>query len=397
MGSLDQQNLLRPITPPQGSPEAAELLTGDFPLRIINHYITRHLLTYLGMAILIASFVIVAGNLTKVLPMLKGDMSIGKVLLFVIYLLPQLMGYVIPMSLLIATLLLFNRMSAEHEVVALRASGLSIWQLVTWPLFLALVLSLFCFWLHFFAAPNLSHKTRWMLRAEAIQNPMLLIEEGSFIQLFDGYLIRIEKKNGQQLEGVHIYVLDPETHETRQDILAERGEISVDDVAKRLHLRLYDAVIITMDEEHPDDSTLAQRIVAEDIEYPFDYGQALNARNLVKRLSDMTLSELMATIRLNAEYNEDSTKCFLELHMRAAISLAPFSFILAAIPFGLQISRRETSAGLVAGILIALGYFGIILLLKSMDDVSAIRPHLLVWVPNVVCQAGGLYGLWKRR
>jgi lipopolysaccharide export system permease protein len=366
-------------------------------LRTLNSYLVKSLLSYLLMAIAIGTFVMMIGSFARVFDLLFKDVSIEPLLMFVVYKTPQLLAYTIPMSLLIAVLLLFNRLSADNEITGLRASGISLLQIITPSILLSLILSAICLLLQVKVGPDFSFAARWYLREQGAKNPLVMLEEGVFNEMFDGYIIYIDRKVGNEIFDVHIYALDVKTGQLRQDITAERGTLAADTVAKTLDMKLYNATIITIDPEYPDDVTKVSRVLADSVEYPFEYARALTMKHLVRKLSDMNVQQLFAHIQLCGENGTPPTAYIVELHMRAAMALAPFSLVLIAIPLGLRISRRETSAGLVGGMAVAVAYFGTMLLVDTVAERPRLMPHLLVWVPNIVCQGAGLWGLWRKR
>ena len=95
----------------------------------------------------------------------------------------------------------------------------------------------------------------------------------------------------------------------------------------------------------------------------------------------------------------------VELHKRAAWSLSPFTFILIGIPMGLQIARRETSAGLIGAVVIAALYYIPMVLFSETMPATFVLPGLnwtlhswyFMWALNFVLQGVGLTLLWRRR
>jgi len=366
-------------------------------LKTLHRYLLSNLLAYLGAAIALGTFVLLAGSLARVFDLLFRNVSLLPVLQFLLYKLPQLLAYTIPMGTLVAALLVFNRLSADREIIALRASGLSLLQITALPLLLSLVLSAICLALQVKLAPDMNKAARWFLREQGVQNPAALLQPGVFNELFDGYIIYLDRREGDTVQDVHIYVLEPATGQLRQDITAEQGKLTVDKVNRRLELALRNATVITLDPQNDSEARKVQRFLAEDITFPFEYGRALGNRPLVRVENDMNLGQLLAHVQLCAENGTSPTLYLLELNLRGALALAPFSFMLIAIPLGLQLNRRETSAGLVVGILVAIGYFGWMISLSTFGNRPQLQPHLLAWVPNLICQGAGLWGLWHKR
>ena len=115
----------------------------------------------------------------------------------------------------------------------------------------------------------------------------------------------------------------------------------------------------------------------------------------------MDFSQLMAWIRMTTanggkvgRYKSD--EFMVELHKRAAWSISPFTFILIAIPLGLQMARRETAAGLVGCVVVAaLYYIPMVIFGETMKPEH--HPEYFMWGLNLGVQILGIVLLWRKR
>ena len=125
-------------------------------MKIIDRYVGFGVLGGTSVGVLILSLVLVVGNVFKQLLdlIINHDVPAEKMFLFMAYVLPFSFTFTIPWGFLTAILLFFGRMSADNEIVALRASGVSIVR-ISMPVFaLAVALSALCFWINFEVAPR---------------------------------------------------------------------------------------------------------------------------------------------------------------------------------------------------------------------------------------------------
>jgi lipopolysaccharide export system permease protein len=77
------------------------------------------------------------------------------------------------------------------------------------------------------------------------------------------------------------------------------------------------------------------------------------------------------------------------------LALAAFSFALIGVPLGIRVSRRETSANLGLALALVLGYYFLSVMVKWLDRHPEYRPDLLLWVPNLLFLALGVW-LFRR-
>ncbi len=371
------------------------------PGTILNNYVTKNLIIALSLTIFITTFVGMVGVIGKLFRIISGgEMSIHTVLLFMLYNTPKLLCYTLPIGLLVATVLVFNRMSADNEVTALRASGVSLLQICAPVVLLAIVISGLAWWLQFEQAPRYAYRARELASDQAVANPVMLLEPNQLVNLSpdSGFNVLIGNKEGNVIHDVHIFQEDEKTGILTENITAQSGRISVDKAAQTMMITLENAMIVSIDPEQPDDP---KRIKADSWSQKLDYGQTLNRKPVVRKEKEMTLKQLLAWITMTttnggkvAHY--DVQEFMLELHKRAAWALSPFTFILIGVPLGLQIARRETSAGLVLSVAIAAAYYiPMVIFSESMSE--KLNPHIWMWGWNLGLQAAGILLMWRRR
>jgi Predicted permeases len=97
-------------------------------MKLIDRFVSRELLVNVAFAIAVLSLVLVVGNIfRKLLPLLVNhDVPMEYLITFIAYVLPFSLIFTIPWGLLTAILLVFGRLSADNELIALRANGVSV-------------------------------------------------------------------------------------------------------------------------------------------------------------------------------------------------------------------------------------------------------------------------------
>jgi lipopolysaccharide export system permease protein len=162
------------------------------------------------------------------------------------------------------------------------------------------------------------------------------------------------------------------------------------------------------DRRNPEDVTRAPLTATMD-----RYSDVLPLDNLFLRQSPrqklqwMTFDELLTAWRRaradeKAAAEPDRTeagrrrlKLQIAIHEKFATAFSVLSFALIAIPLGLKVSRKETSANLGIALTLAMAYYFLTIMVSWLDRHPGLRPDLLIWVPNLVFQAFGCWMIWR--
>src|SRR5437660_7152738 len=176
-------------------------------MKIIDRYIGRQLSVSLLFAILVLSFVLVIGNIfRKLLPLLVNhDLPVEYLVGFVAYVLPFSLIFTIPWGLLTAVLLVFGRLSADNELIALRSNGISIGRICIPLVVIALLCTAASVWLNVQIAPAAQEQMRSTVFNLATHDPMALFGSDQVIDQFPGRKIYVGKKAGNQLENILVF------------------------------------------------------------------------------------------------------------------------------------------------------------------------------------------------
>ena len=94
---------------------------------ILNRYIFREILYPFLMTFFVFTFVLIMGRILSLVDlMINKGVSLSEILRLILYLMPALMLFTIPLALIIAILIGIGRLSRDNEFTVLRACGLSL-------------------------------------------------------------------------------------------------------------------------------------------------------------------------------------------------------------------------------------------------------------------------------
>ena len=157
--------------------------------RIVSSYIFRETLTPFGLGLLVFTMVLLLQRIIRLIEMIvnKG-VPPGSVFKLILYLLPYFFVFTIPMALLLAVLVAFSRLHADSEITALKASGLSLGQLLPPVFFLAAICYVVTTAITLSVLPNANHAFRNLLYSVGRTKALVGIKERVFIDDFDEIL-----------------------------------------------------------------------------------------------------------------------------------------------------------------------------------------------------------------
>ena len=155
-------------------------------MKLIDRYVGWQLLFTSTLAVSVLSVVLVLGNVFKQLLelLVKNDTALDLILSFLAYILPFSLSFTIPWGFLTAVLLVFGKMSAENELIAFRANGVSIPRICAPVLVLAVISVGVCLWINVDVAPRAQAKMKEALYNIATSNPMAMFGSDKIIDAF---------------------------------------------------------------------------------------------------------------------------------------------------------------------------------------------------------------------
>jgi lipopolysaccharide export system permease protein len=377
----------------------------------LHRYLLRQIIVTLLMTAAVFTLVLLLGSfLREVLPLMISQ----KVSFLVIaktfgLLIPFLWAYALPMGMLAAALLVFGRFSADQELTAARASGVSLLSLITPILILSLVLCVFSAYVNLDLAPRCRveyNNLRFDLRS-ALANAEL--PEGRYVD-FPGYTVYAAKKRKQHLEDVIVFQVRNETNIV-MTMNAPHGTLTMDSTNQALLLQLDDAKWLYVGSDMPGSGKVVVKLNLNAASNP----------TAKPRINDMTFTQLQEELRnlqqqlaLPPTVTTNSSEAIaskkhaaqkqsgditepirVQIHRRVALSFACFGFTLIGIPLGIRMHRRETNAGVAVALGLVAVYYGLVVTAESMSMRAELGPHLLLWLPNFLFQAVGVVLLWR--
>lgn len=145
------------------------------------------------------------------------------------------------LAILLSSLMTFGSLGEHYELVALKSAGIPISRLMISLSFFAILIGIASFWFSNNVAPKSFIKFKSLHLNIKEQKPALAIDEGTFYEGLDNYVIRVGKKHrdNETIEDVLIY--DHSHHQGNTTMTyAQRGRMQITPDGKYMLFYLYD-------------------------------------------------------------------------------------------------------------------------------------------------------------
>jgi len=364
-------------------------------MKLIDRAVSRELLVNLIFAIFVLSLVLVVGQiLRKLLPLLVNhDVPVEYLLSFIAYVLPFSLIFTIPWGLLTAILLVFGRLSADNELIALRSNGVSVTRVCLPLAAIALACTAICLWLNVQVAPAAQEKLRSTIFDLATRNPMALFGSDQVIDQFPGRKIYVGKKEGNKLDNIIVFEMNQKSVPIRVTH-ARSGMLEADLPNKRILMHLYNARYQQRDEKDPLDLTkIRDGINMAEGTLPIGLDELYDKAKKQPSRSALSIEQLLE--QLKSENKQQRSASRTEINKRFSFPMSCLAFALIGVPLGVTAHRRETSIGFAMGLIVAISYFLFVIIGDTLRANPKVHPELLVWFPNVLFLVLGAF-LFRR-
>lgn len=363
-------------------------------MKILRNYLLKEFLLPLALSLGVLSFVMVLiGNLNKIADLvINKGVDIFSVIKLFIYLMPYIVTYTLPISVLVAVLLSLGRFSSDNEIIAIRSSGINLFRLILPLLTLGLVLSLGLILFNDRAASYAHFAYRKTLKEVGIKNPTAAFEEGVFINSFDKYVLFIyhvdQKKN--RFNNIRIYEPQGEDKPTRT-IVAKAGEFITVPGKDVVKLKLIDG---TSDEPDPENPTNFYKLNFRTYFMNLNLSQ-VSERVVDKKPKEMTIHELKIEAKKLSKEGISPLPLLVEIHEKIALAFSCFIFMLLGSSLGIITRRREKTINIGLAVLIIIFYYPLFIGCEALAIQGYLPPALAIWLPNIIFGSIGVYLTYK--
>ncbi|MFZ0806092.1 MAG: LPS export ABC transporter permease LptF [Candidatus Sulfotelmatobacter sp.] len=365
------------------------LFSARFPT-LIDDYVLRDFFLYLTLILSTFLVLVLVFTLFELLgDILRNQVPAKVVAEYLLNVTPYLLYNVAPLVMLLAVLVTFGLMQRSNEITAIKATGTSIYRIVTPIIVAAAVLATGLFFADQFYLPH-TNKRQEALHNQIKGNPAQTYLRPDRKWIFgehnDIYYYQFFDPDRDQFGNITVFELDRKRFTITRRIHADRAHW-----AESLNRWIY---------EQGWDRTL--NVSAIENYHPFEVATFADLpetpsyfKKEVKQYSEMNYEELRRYIRDLQQSGFDVVRLRVQLNKKLSYPLVTLIMAVLAIPFALSSGKKGAITGIAVAVSIAVFYTVVSRLFEAMGDLSQLPPALAAWSPDLIFVLVGGYLILK--
>jgi len=365
------------------------VFSASFPT-LLDDYVLGDFFLYLGM--IVSAFLVLL--LVFTLFELLGDILRNQTPPIVVaeYLLnvsPYLLYSVAPLIMLLAVLITFGLMNRSNEITAIKATGTSVYRIVTPVLAASAVLAAGLFFADQFYLPHTNKRQEALhnqIKGKPAQTYLRPDRRWIFGQHNDIYYYQFFDADRNQFANLTIFQIEPASFAITKRIHADRAHWA-ESMSRWIYEQgwqrsLHSAAIA-------DYRTFDVSTFPEISEAPSYF------KKEVKQYSEMNYEELRRYIRDLQQSGFDVVRLRVQLNRKLSYPLITLIMAVLAVPFSMSAAKKGAITGVAVAVGIAVAYIVVSRLFEAMGDVSELPPALAAWSPDLIFALAGAYLILK--
>jgi len=355
----------------------------------LYRYIINEIWPTFLASLLVFIFIMMAARMLSITELIvTRGVGITQVVGMVLYLLPDILTFALPAVTLMAVVVAFLRLSADSEIIALKSSGISLYQMLPPVVSFSFLVFLFGLGISIVAAPWGNRSFKDLLFKIAESRADMGIKERVFCEPFDDLVLYVNNFSRQERVLKDVFVVDRRDKETTNTIVAEEGRIIMQPDQRTITIYFGRGTIFVVEKNMSTARTIKFNT----------YGLTIGLKDVMKDLAsrrraphELSIGKLIEELTRVPKGDLQRDRMMRELLEKGAIPLAVLFMGIIGVPLGAQMRAR----GRTAGIGVSLGVFSIyyicLMVVRSISSSGALPPVVGVWLPDLFLVVSIIY------
>ena len=307
---------------------------------------------------------------------------------------PYFLSFVIPMSVMLAVLLTFLRMSGDNEITALKAAGISFLRLLPPVLFFCLVGLVLTGGTLVWGVPWGKSSLENMKDQLDLAHTDGLIQERTFITDFFGFVLYCNALDLSQRTMEDVFIEDRSNKGFVSHIIAPKGRLVTHRESGTYRLQLFDGIINQVNLNDKSSLSISFKTYNVNLD-PVELIKQRHGMDDRKDEQAMWMSELRHAIASAAAKDKYYWRQVIELHRRIALPWACLALGLLAVPLGIQSKSSKRAYGFITALGMFFTYFVLMSAGMVFGENGIYPPAIGLWMPNLIMGAAACWFGWR--
>lgn len=344
-------------------------------------YILNEIWPTFLVSLFISVSIILATDMLSITEMIVNrGVKIGNIIGMLVYLLPDIISFSLPAVNLIAVVVAFLRLSSDSEIIALKSSGISLYQMLPPVVVFSLLGFLLAMFISFIAIPWGNRSFKDLIFQIAQSKADLGIKERVFCEPFDNVVFYVNSFSSRERLMKDVFVVDRRDKAVTNTIIAQEARIFLYPEERIIKLHFLKGTIFVVEKNLQSSRTV--RFNAYDLNIGLkDIMAALESRQ--KKPNEMSANELIRQSKKVSKGDKKYNKIMIELLERFSLPFAVFLMGLIGMPLGAQIRARGRSTGIGISLAVFAIYYMCLAGTRNICATGTIPPVIGVWIPDL--------------
>ena len=336
-------------------------------------------------------FIMVAARMLSITELIvTRGVRITQVIGMVVYLLPDILTFALPAVTLMSVVVAFLRLSVDSEIIALKSSGISLYQMLPPVIAFSLLVFFIGLAISIYAAPWGNRAFKDIIFKIAESKADIGIKERVFCEPFDNLLLYVNNFSRKERVLKDVFVVDRRDKDVTNTIVAEEGRIMMRPDERIITIYFIDGTIFIVDKNLDTARTIKFNTYGLNIGLKDVMADLASRRKAPHELSIGSLIEQIKTVpKGEITYN----RMMRELLEKGSIPLAVLFMGIIGVALGAQIRARGRSAGIGVSLAVFSVYYICLMVMRSICSSGGMSPVIGVWIPDVFLIISMIYFL----
>jgi len=355
---------------------------------VVSRYIFLEMIPPFILNMVFFTFLFLMTRILEITDMIVNyGVNIWAVIKLLGFTMPFFLQFIIPMSVMMAVLLTFLRMSSDNEIIALKAGGVSIYRLLPPVLLFALAGVLLTAFTAIYGLPTGRTAIKKLLYDVAANNSEIGLKPRTFNDAFKGVMLYVNQIEPGTRTLHDVFIEDHRSKGVVSTVVSPRGRLFSQPDKNIFQLRLYNGSINQVDVQERS----AHTVQFETYDIRLDIEKRAGYQGGMKNQEEMSIPELLDTLNKAGKKDNRYYLTLMEFHKKFSLPFSCLFLALLAVPLGIQSRHAKRSFGIGLGLIFFLLYYLMLSAGWVFGETGAYPPLVGMWVPNLVMGGIGLF------